>query len=170
MIDYAVAMLKNPAHPDEPKKAYAFLQSRSTLTIDELADHMVSHGCNYDRGDIIAILVKLVGCSKELMLDGYRIQLGDLGKLYLTCKSDGVAEKEKFTRANIKSIDVNFLSSKQFLDMIQKVSLHKVPTRKAVAAALEAELAGHTSADWSATEETPETPVEDPEAPTEGGE
>ena len=75
MIDYAVAMLKNPAHPDEPQKAYAFLQSRATLTIEEIADHMVSHGCNYDRGDIIAILIKLVSCSKELMLDGYRIEL-----------------------------------------------------------------------------------------------
>ena len=150
MIDYAVAMLKNPAHPEEPQKAYAFLQSRATLTIDELADHMASHGCNYDRGDIIAIIVKLVGCSKELMLDGYRIQLGDLGKLYLTCQSRGAEDKDKFTRANIKAIKVNFAASKQFADLAQKVSLHKVPTRKAVAAALEAELAGQTTADWSA--------------------
>ena len=150
MIDYAVTMLKNPARPEEAPKAYAFLQSRSTLSIDEIADHMVSHGCNYDRGDIIAIIVKLVGCSKELMLDGYRIQLGDLGKLYLTCQSEGAIDKEKFTRANIKAINVNFSSSKQFADLVQKVSLHKVPTRKAVAAALEAELAGQTSADWSA--------------------
>ena len=150
MIDYAVAMLKNPFHPEEPAKAYAFLQSRATLTIDEIADHMVSHGCNYDRGDVIAILVKLVSCSKELMLDGYRIELGDLGKLYLTCQSEGALDKEKFSRSNIKSINVHFTSSKQFIDLIQRVSLHKVPTRKAVAAALEAELSGQTSADWSA--------------------
>ena len=150
MIDYAVAMMNNPIHPEEPAKAYAFLQSRATLTIDEIADHMVSHGCNYDRGDVIAILVKLVSCSKELMLDGYRIELGDLGKLYLTCQSEGAVDKEKFSRSNIKSINVHFSSSKQFIDLILRVSLHKVPTRKAVAAALEAELAGQTSADWSA--------------------
>ena len=150
MIDYAVAMMKNPIHPDDPEKAYAFLQSRATLTIDEIADHMVSHGCNYDRGDVIAILVKLVSCSKELMLDGYRIELGDLGKLYLSCQSRGAASKENFSRANIRAINVNFSASKQFVDLVQKVSLHKVPTRKAVAAALAAELAGQTSADWSA--------------------
>ena len=148
MIDYAVAMLKNPAHPDEAKKAFAFLQSRATLAIEEIADHMVSHGCNYDRGDIIAILIKLVSCSKELMLDGYRIELGDLGKLYLSCQSEGAVSKEKFTRANIKSINVNFSSSKQFNDLLQHVSLHKVPTRKAMAAALEAETQGLTTADW----------------------
>ncbi len=150
MIDYAVTMMGNPLNPNDPRRAYAFLQSRATLTIDELADHMASHGCNYDRGDIIAIIVKLVGCSKELMLDGYRIQLGDLGKLYLTCQSRGAEDKDKFTRANIKAIKVNFAASKQFADLAQKVSLHKVPTRKAVAAALEAELAGQTTADWSA--------------------
>ena len=158
MIDYAVALMANPMKPDEAKKAYAFLQTRGTLSIDEIADHMVSHGCNYDRGDIIAILVKLVSCSKELMLDGYRIQLGDLGKLYLTCQSDGAKSKEDFTRANIKAINVNFSASKLYSDMIQKVSLHKVPTRKAVAATLEAELAGQTSATWTPEEEEEEEP------------
>lgn len=97
MIDYAVTLMANSMKPEEAKKAYAFLQSRGTLTIDEIADYMVSHGCNYDRGDIIAILVKLVSCSKELMLDGYRIQLGDLGKLYLTAQSEGAESKELFT-------------------------------------------------------------------------
>lgn len=153
MLDYSVALLVNPAHEGDPKKAYAFLQSRGTLAIDEIADHMVAHGCSYDRGDIIAILVKLVSCSKELMLDGYRIELGDLGKLFLSCQSEGAPSKEKFTRANIKCINVNFSSSKQFDDLLQHVSLHKAPTRKAVAAALEAELQGMTTADWSADPE-----------------
>ena len=153
MIDYAVTLLANPQKPEEPKKAYAFFQSRGTLTIDEIADHMVSHGCNYDRGDIIAILVKLVSCSKELMLDGYRIQLGDLGKLYLTCQSEGAESRELFTRANIKAVNVNFIASKLYADLIQNVSLHKVPTRKAVAATLAAENAGHTTADWTPGEE-----------------
>ena len=151
MIDYAVAMIKNIRTGES--KAYAFLQSRSTLRIEEIADHMVSHGCNYDKGDIIAIISKLVNCSKELMLDGYRIELGDLGKLYLSCQSEGAADKEKFTRANIKSINVNFAASKIYADLVQKVSLHKVPTRKAVAATLEAETEGRESADWSADNE-----------------
>lgn len=156
MIDYAVVLMANPMKPEEGKKAYAFLQSRGTLKIDEIADHMVSHGCQYDRGDIIAILVKLVSCSKELMLDGYRIQLGDLGNFYLTVKSEGAESKEKFTRANIKAVNTNFDASKQFGDLIQRVSLHRVPTRKAVAATLEAETNGATNADWSSTEEEEE--------------
>ena len=158
MIDYAVALMANPMKPEEAKKAYAFLQTRGTLTIDEIADHMVSHGCNYDRGDIIAIIVKLVSCSKELMLDGYRIQLGDLGRFYLTAQSEGAESKELFTRANIKAVNVNFAASKLYNDLVQKVSLHKVPTRKAVAATLEAEMAGQTTADWTPKDEEEEEP------------
>ena len=150
MIDYAVTLMANPMNENDPKKAYAFLQSRATLSIDEIADHMVAHGCQYDRGDIIAILVKLVNCSKELMLDGYRIQLGDLGNLFLTCRSIGASSLDKFTRDNIREIRVNFTASKQFGDLVQNVSLHRVPTRKAVAAALAAQTEGKTSADWSA--------------------
>ena len=145
--------MQNPLKKDEPAKAYAFLQSRDTLTIDEIADHMVAHGCSYDRGDIIAILVKLVGCSKELMLDGYRIQLGDLGKFYLTCQSRGASSLELFTTENIKAINVNFSASKQFADLLQRVSLHRVPTRKAVAATLQAQTEGQTSAEWGDEEE-----------------
>ena len=146
MIDYAVAMLKNPAHPEEPQKAYAFLQSRATLTIEEIADHMVSHGCNYDRGDIIAILIKLVSCSKELMLDGYRIELGDLGKLFLSCQSEGAPSKEKFTR-------VNYLPGKSFENLRRDAEFEKTTTRKAQAAALKAENEGLTNANWSDEEE-----------------
>lgn len=153
MLDYSVALLGNPLHDDDPKKAYAFLQTRATLSIDEIADHMVSHGCQYDRGDIIAILAKLVNCSKELMLDGYRIQFGDLGQFYLSCKSIGAASLKLFTRDNIRSINVNFAPSKQFEGLVNSASLHKVPTRKAVAAALEAQLNGETTADWSADED-----------------
>ena len=87
------------------------------------------------------------------MLDGYRIELGDLGKLYLTCQSEGAVSKEKFTRANIKSINVKFSASKLYDDLLQRVSLHKAPTRKAAAAALEAELSGLTTADWSADDD-----------------
>ena len=149
MIDYAVTMLANGMNENEPKRAYAYLQSRGTLTIDELADHMVSHGCNYDRGDIIAVIIKLVGCTKELLLDGYRVQLGDLGQLYLSCKSKGAENAEKFTTNHITSINVNLRASKQYADMAQRVSLHRVPTRRAQAATLKAQIEGGTTADWS---------------------
>ncbi len=161
MIDYGVTLMRNPAHDDEPKRAYAFLQSRGTLNINEIADHMVSHGCQYDRGDISAIITKLVSCTKELLLDGYRISLGDLGRFYLTCSSLGAASLSEFSRANIQSIKVNFGASKQFADIVQRASLHKVPTRRAANATLEAQTEGKTTADWTPVEPVDTTDTSD---------
>ena len=93
MLDYSVALLANPAHEGDPKKAYAYLQSRGTLSISEIADHMVKHGCNYDRADIVAIITKLVSCIKELMEDSYRISLGDG-----TCSSPARAPEPPVSR------------------------------------------------------------------------
>ena len=149
MLDYSVAMLGNPQHEEDPKKAFAFLQTRGTLTITEIADHMVKHGCNYDRADIVAIITKLVSCAKELMLDSYRIQLGELGQFFLSCKSKGAVTLKEFTESNIQEIRVNFTPSKHFENLRADACLHKVPSRKVVAAALAAQLEGLTTADWT---------------------
>ncbi|MBR1800813.1 MAG: DNA-binding protein [Bacteroidaceae bacterium] len=149
MLDYSVAMLGNPQHEEDPKKAFAFLQTRGMLSISEMADHMVKHGCNYDRADIVAIITKLVSCAKELMLDSYRIQLGDLGQFFLSCKSKGAVSLKEFTENNIQEIRVNFTPSRQFENLRAEVSLHKVPSRKAAAAVLAAQLEGQTTADWT---------------------
>ena len=147
MLDYSVAMLGNPMMPGEEKKAYAYLQSRSQFGIDEIADHMVSHGCNYDRADIVAIIMKLVSCPRELLSDGYRIQLGDLGSFHLTCNSEGAESLRAFTRSNIKSINVRFKPSNRFTLELGNITLHKVPTRAFAAAALELQLSGKTVED-----------------------
>lgn len=162
MLDYSVALLANPAHEGDPKKAYAYLQSRGTLSISEIADHMVKHGCNYDRADIVAIITKLVSCIKELMEDSYRISLGDLGNLFLSCKSTGATSLKAFTENNIKEINVNFSPSKQFENLRSEVSLHKVPSRAAAQAALEAQLEGLTTADWTPKDDEEEQ-EEEPE-------
>lgn len=142
MLDYSVTLLPNPSNPEEAKKAYAYIQSRSQFGIDEIADHMVSHGCNYDRADIVAIIIKLVSCMRELLSDGYRIQLGDLGNFHLTCNSEGATSLKNFSRDNIKGINVRFKPSKRFNVQLSNISLHKVPTRAFAAAALELQLSG----------------------------
>ena len=44
---------------------------------------------------------------------------------------------------------MNFSPSKQFENLRSEVSLHKVPSRAAAQAALEAQLEGLTTADWT---------------------
>jgi len=146
-LDYSVALLPNIRTGE--KKAYAYLQSRGTYTIDELADMLVERGSNYDRGDAYAIIVKLTKYVKDILLDGYTVDLGDLGRMRLTCSSEGAASLKEFTRDKIKHINVKFKPSEKFDNLLNEVTLHKVPSRRVVAAALEAQLNGDTTADWS---------------------
>lgn len=56
----------------------------------------------------------------------------------------------------IKAINVRFKPSKQRENIISQVSMHKVPSRLIVKAALDAQLDGATSVDWSVQEEEEE--------------
>lgn len=141
-IDYSIAKMRNPMNENDPMKWYAFLQYRGTLDIKEIAEHIASHGCVYDKADIQAILTKLVDCSKELMLEGYRLKLGDLGKMFLTCSSVGASTSDNFTSDNIRSLNVKFQSSDEFEDLLRKAVFNNVASRKGQEAVKAAEKAG----------------------------
>lgn len=146
-LDYSIAAMHNPARPDEPSKWYAFLQYRGTLDIKEIASHIASHGCVYDKADIAAIISKLVDCTKELMLEGYRLQLGDFGKMFLTCSSSGTPTAEAFTSDNIRTLNVNFQASDEFEDILRKAVFNNVASRRGQEAVKAAEKAGETTVD-----------------------
>lgn len=71
-------------------KYYAEVDRQKTLNIRGFAEHMISHGCVYDRGDIESILVKVTECLPELVAQGIPIQLGELGIFYPSIQSRGI--------------------------------------------------------------------------------
>ena len=142
-IKYSVAMRANPMKPEEAKKAYATMQHQRTLSLEELADHIVEHGSPFSRGAIYGIIVDLTVCASEALTEGNNVDLGKLGTLRTTVSSEGAETLEDFTPANIKSLNVNF---------------EKTISRKAQAAAQKAENAGQTTADWTPKEEEEEEP------------
>ena len=79
MINCSIVMRPNPLKKEEPKKAYACVQTSKKMNINQFAEHISSHGCVYSRADIAAILTMAVDCMRENLLDGVLIKLGDLG-------------------------------------------------------------------------------------------
>lgn len=51
---------------------------------------------------------------------------------------------------------MRFKPSKQWENIVNQVSMHKVPSRHIVEAAIDAQLDGQTSVDWSVQEEEEE--------------
>lgn len=123
MIQYSLVLRGNPADREQPEKAYATAQTRQTYDIRGLADHIVSHGCVYDRGDIEAIVDKAVACIQELLLDGYAVQLGDLGKFSVTLSSKGAARFEDFNPAvHVKKVTALWSKGPAFKNFLKNES------------------------------------------------
>ena len=152
-IQYSVAMMKNPAHPEEPRKAYGNLQLTGLVSTDELADHIAHHNSVFSKGTIVGILAELGVCMRELILQGYKVILGTLGTFAPGITCEGALTKDAFTAQNIKDMDVNYLPGKSFENLRRDAEFEKTTTRKAQAAALKAENEGLTNANWSDEEE-----------------
>ena len=156
-IKYSVAMRPNPLHEDDPKKAYATLQTNGTVNLEELSEHIRKHGCVYSEGTILGVLKDMVTCAREALLEGNYVELGGLGKLKLTISSKGAVSLEEFTEDNIQSLNVNFEPGKGLQwDIKKDVDFEFTISRRAQAAAKAAAKEGKTTADW-----TPETDGEE---------
>ena len=68
-----------PGEPEEGNKTFPVAQYAQNLTMNDMAQHMASHGSKYHKGDIISVATQLVDCIREQLLLGNRVNLGDLG-------------------------------------------------------------------------------------------
>ena len=143
MINYSVSQQPNPQDQDEVKY-YAHAQAVRILDINDFAKHIAAHGCVYSRADIAAILTMSVDCIREQMLEGNKVCLGELGSFSVALRSKGTEKSEDFTAQRIYAVNVNWTPGKLFKDLLEEADFKKVPTRKAQAAVLAAEVAGQS--------------------------
>lgn len=164
-IQYSVGMMANPLKSDEPKKAYASLQLTGIVTMSELANHMTEHNTVYSKGTIVGVITEMGACMRELILQGYKIDLEGLGTFSPSISSTGALTKEEFTATNIKTMGISFNPGSDFDNLRRDAQFERTISRKAQAAALKAENAGKTQADW-----TPEPEDEDNSGAQDGQE
>ena len=88
-IQYSVTMRPNPIHEGDPMKAYANIQLAGHYTTEDLCEHVISHNGTYTEGTVTGVLTDMVKCIRELLLQGYSIQVGALGRLEPTQEHGG---------------------------------------------------------------------------------
>ena len=151
-IQYSVAMRPNPMHEGDPEKAYATLQSTGLVTLSDLAQHISEHNSVFSKGTTVGVLTELSVCIRELLLQGYNIDLGDLGRLSISITSTGATTMNDFTASNIQKVNVKFSMGKALQKLREDAEFEQTTSRAAQAAALKASKAGQTSADWTPKE------------------
>ena len=121
--------------------------SRNTdvMTIEKFAKHITSHGSVYSRADISAILYMAVDCMREMLLEGKKIRLGDLGDFSILLGSKGAETADKFTAQNITNVKVQWEPGQQFKNLLDDAEFNLVASRSAQAAVIKAIKEGKTN-------------------------
>ena len=103
-------------------KWYGRVATTKTMTYQELCKHMSEHNSVYGEDVCLGVANKLQSCMLEQLLEGKKVQFGELGVFYLSVKSTGADKEGDFNLGvNIQGLflcfapsrtDVNNLSSK----------------------------------------------------------
>ena len=131
----------------EKQNAFAISQYTDVMTIEKFAKHITSHGSVYSRADISAILYMAVDCMREMLLEGKKIRLGDLGDFSLQLASKGAETADKFTAQNITNVKVQWEPGQQFKNLLDDAEFNLVASRSAQAAVIKAIREGKTNVD-----------------------
>lgn len=154
MINYSVYMMGNPLKKGDPEKAYARNQVTETWTMDKFVKHIADHGGVYSRGTVKGVVSDTCDCLVEQLLNGNKVQLGELGTFSISISSEGAESLEKFTAKHIRAVNIVFTPGPEFENLVDKAEFNPVPSRVAQMATLKAEKAGMDTVDLAAAKAT----------------
>ena len=125
-------------------KWYGRVATTKTMTYQELCRHMSEHNSVYGEDVCLGVANKLQNCMLEQLLEGKKVQFGELGVFYLSVKSTGADKEEDFNLGvNIQGLylcfapsrtDVNNLSSKMLKKKASFINVKDMVESKAKAA------------------------------------
>lgn len=149
MINYSVYMLQNPIHPEKGSLAYAKPQVNEVMSFRKFVQHIADHG-GHSRGKVRGVLSDMCACLVEMLLEGKKVQLDELGDFWISLSSDGAESLKTFTSENIKAVNIVFTPGVDFENLIGRAEFGLVASRAAQAATLKAEKAGEGTVDLDA--------------------
>ena len=142
---------------------YAKAQSAGKMSFEQFAEHVAGHDSKYHKGDILAIVVEVMRCLKEELLNGKKIQLSDLGTFSLVLNGSGAPSVTDFSvNTNITAVKVKWTPGEAFSNLRNDKDLMftQVLTKKEDAAIKKQK----RDASPSVKEETTDTPQPTPPA------
>ena len=92
--------------------------------------------------------MQTVDCMREMLLEGKRIEMGDLGVFSISIQSRGAENLETFNPAiHIEQLNVNWTPGDRFRNLLEDAVFNLVPSRRAARILLKSIKAGETTVD-----------------------
>ena len=150
MINYSTFMWKSPLDDNAVEKAYAKNQVTKVMTFDEFVKHIADHNGVFTRGTVKGVVSDTCSCLVEMLLNGYKVQFGELGIFGISITCEPADSLDKFTAANIKAVNILFTPGEDMENLRSRAEFVPVASRAAQVATLKAETAGETTVDLAA--------------------
>ncbi len=110
-------------------KHYGRVIATKTMTYNELCRHMSEHNSIYGEDVCLGVANKLQSCILEQLLEGKKVQFGELGTFYLAAKSSGTEKVEDFSLgSNIQGLFLCFAPSRTDVNNLTSKMLKKKAT------------------------------------------
>ena len=127
-------------------KWYGRVVSTKTMSYQELCKHMSEHNSVYGEDVCLGIANKLQNCMLEQLLEGKKVQFGELGVFYLSVKSTGAEKEEDFNLGtNINGLFLCFSPSRTDVSNLSSKMLKKKASFMNVKDLVEAKAKSSTS-------------------------
>lgn len=136
------------------QKTYGKIIYRKTLTLDDMAEHIMKHGSVYTEDVVIGVITKMKNCIQEMLADGHKVKLDGIGTLYPTLTSAGVDNAKDFSATeNVTRIGIAFLADQSRKSMYKARSMREAVN---LSTSVYSELTGEDGATESGNNENTE--------------
>ncbi len=123
-MKYRVVKRLNPQNNEE-SKFYAAPQYMEELTVMDLAKD-ISDACTLNVTDVEAVLTSLVRKLPMYLKNGFKIQLGNFGRVKLSFSSRGYSKEEDVDSTSITSKRILFTPSTELKSEIENASFTRM--------------------------------------------
>ncbi len=107
-------------------KHYGHVVTTKTMSYQELCKHMAEHNSVYGEDVCLGVANKLQSCMLEQLLEGKKVQFGELGTFYLSVKTKGEEKEEDFNMGtSIQGLRLRFSPSRQDINDLSSKTLKK---------------------------------------------
>ena len=133
-------------------KYYGRVVSTKTMSYQELCKHMSEHNSVYGEDVCLGVASKLQNCLLEQLLEGKKVQFGELGTFYLSAKSTGATTEKDFNLGvNIQGLYLSFAPSRTDINNLSSKMLKQKATLMNIKDLTESKAKKDTDSDDSGT-------------------
>ena len=110
-VERKVIVGKKGEERQQVQKTYGKIIYRGTLSLADMAEHIMKHGSVYTEDVVIGVITKLKTCMQEMLADGYKVKLDGIGTLYPVLSSKGVDNAKDFSANEaVTRLGISFLA------------------------------------------------------------